>query len=470
MQRLLGVKKKDQLFEEGWLKAALKEYPSTYGIAIVSGEGDEQGMQILKQSTDKDHPALTFEVFDGIQKNFKEEHLIVSFGRSSASVPVEEQQPFVIFQNEDESPALVAFIAGDYPGFTKISSSYSPEYHVWQDELIRELGEMAELCDGDVDKLMLAFTKPGFDSKIKKLWAGKANTIVFMSQTDKYILFKDNDDLRDYPWGIVSNHLNWDKPAAAPLPATVAAKGKSLTAALTAAASAVGATVVGKLGPAPVKEKETDTAEPAMWYPPPNIFGKSLKALYRQKTREYTGVADLPSNWEERPGLPIPKGKGTIKSLADLPPVAGNTAVAATKNSPVTAQKPADPILSPLEIEAIEEEFLTKFDHDRKIVDSQNNLIGDLDVMQALEAQTPPVWEQLGCNLENFYLWKDTDWEHYAIKYPRFSSLMNLALCGIVMRQHKVVEPAKPSEKADVKAVPVVGKAAKRLLVPPKVA
>lgn len=482
MKRVIAVKNPGQLWPDAWIEAALKEHPSCSGFAAVTDSVDEAGtatgkeMSTLHNITDKDHPAFTLAAVQDLQNNFKDETVIGSFGRSSTVVSLEDAQPFVLLQNDDETPALVAFVAGEYPGFAQTGSTLSPEYHLTQKYLIPKIGQLARLCDGDIDKLMQELLDPVFKGEIETKWATRG-TVLFLSDTDKYLAFELNDLKRDYPWGRVSDHCGFDVPKEGSFPERTITAGKNLAKSLQRAVSGPvsqvpAAQVVGKLAPPP--QPDTAIPEKEYWTPPANLFGKPLKSLIRSKHRELYGSNDLPEGYN-KPGfrMEIPKGKGAIKALSDLPAVAGNTTLAKEIKAaaPVATQvtdKP-QPILSPQIVEALQEDFLTRFDHTKKVVDANNALILDPDIMSAMENQLPPVWKQVGMDLESLFSAKYPDFEDIGRKYPDFMSMLAFNMIGLLMRSYKTVEPVKPSAPASGTNVPSVPAALRKktLSLPP---
>lgn len=472
------VKNKTFAVDPEWTKRALVGYPSYYGIAAVVDDYDEAGkvtgktMQVLRQAVDKDHPALNLETFETLQEDYKEDSLVAIFKRGSGLLP-EDQQPFVLMQNEDESPALVAFVDGDYPGYIKTAATQSPAFFFVQEYLLEKINQIAQLSGGDMDVLMAELLKSTFKKDIDREMSSNRSSLTLFADNDKLISFHNNNLKREFDWGWVSNHCGLVEAEVQTVPAAVVAKGKSLASSLQpkGPVAAVPGKVVGQLAPPP----KTETAIPAeeFWYPPVNLHGKALKSAYKIKHREFYGKADLPPNWEKRPGLKVPKGRSVVKSLSDLPAVVGNTALSA---SPAAAQVSSQeqPILSPKLVEAIQEDFLTRFDYVKKVVDASNNTIEDPEVLPALENQIPPVWDQLGMDLESFFKVKYEDLLWASQKYPSFSAQMVLNLLGIVIKYAQQEDAEKPVQKPSAPAgtlqVPLGGKRAKVMVMPRKTA
>lgn len=492
MERVLGIKLPGHDVNDDWATRALAKFPSYAGVsAVVANEDGSKTMQTLHHITDKDHPAWTLEGFKELFGQFKEETVIFSMGRSATVVHAEDVMPFILTCNDDadSSAALVAYLAGDYNTYAVEGAALSPESFAVMKYLLPKLDQLVELVEGDVDKLMDQINKQVFRDDIAKMWTG-TGTVIIHSDSDKFCEFHANEELRrHYPWGVVSHHCGHGIVASS-IPDKVAAAGKSLSKSLmkampgAAAAKGPQPVVVGKLADPPVKDPVTDTA-PAVqqkWFPPANLHGKPLKSLIRQKNKEFTGINDLPPGYD-KPGffLVIPPGKvaNVLKSLADLPPVAGQSTITAGKKPPVvTLPKAIDadqPVVDPNIIEAVEEDFFTRFDHTRKVIDASNQLIMDPDIMTAMTNPIPPTWKQLGHDLEELFRATREDWQVLAHKYPAIVGDMCLFLVAEKMKDYKTVEPTvedtvKASEPAGVASVPAGAVRKKTLMMPRKTA
>lgn len=482
----IAVKSANNLIEADWATAALKVNPSFYGIATVvdnfndKDEPEGKIMQVVRSMTSKDNPSLDVAALDKMQKDYKEETIVAIFGRSSGTLLEEDLQPYTILENEDSSPALVAFLEGDFSSYAQTDGTYSPEYFAVQKFLMPRIQQIARLVDGDVDKLMTELLTPNFRDDMEKMW-GTRGTLTLYSDSDKLISVHNNPLRKSFKWGWASNHFGIGEvaPVAATLPAAVVAKGKNLARSLSASGPVAEVQppgkVVGQLAPPPVP----DTAIPKeeIWYPPASVHGKSLKNLYRNKHKQFYGTNELPDNWETRPGLKVPKGKGgTIKSLADLPRVAGQTTLVETpKSASQQVVVEEQPILSPKMVEAMQEDFLTKFDYTKKVIDVSNNAIEDPTVLPALENKFKPVWDQLGMDLESFFKVQYPELLWACQKYPVFGAQMILNLMALVIQSERPKQgeypektETKPSEPAGVRSVPSVAanKSRKVLTVP----
>lgn len=442
MSGVIAIKNKGQLLPIDWLGKAVLAFPSAIGLAAET----EGVIQVLRTN---DPAQITVDTINNMQETFKDDIVTLYLNKTAGAIKPEDMQPYVLLENEDKTPALVAFLDGDFSLYRVANSPFSDEYHCVTTHLTPKILQLAQLCEGDLEKLLKNLDTDFMRKEFAGMWKDKGTITLLSDLGVAPMSFAVNPLKREYVYGWVSNAL-LDDAKDTTLPLGVVARGKTLAASL-----------VGKLGAAPTKEPApvekpvtaTAAAPSQMWHPPSNLHGKPLKAEYRRVMRILTGVNELPEGWNERVGIPIPPGKsvdggGPIKSLSDLPAVAGNTTLAPAATTKDQVQTDGDAVLSPQVIEALEDEFATKFDYTKSVKDMSNANIPDPNVMPAMENKEPPAWKQIGLDMESLFRLKKTDWLYLAQKYPGFSALVNLNLMGIYLNS-LAKEPAKPAAQPE---------------------
>lgn len=436
MTGIIAVKNKGQIIPVEWLNKAIQAYPSAIGVASEN----EGVIQVLRSN---DPAQITVETITGMQEAFKENILTLHLTKTAGQIESEDMQPYVLLENEDKTPALVAFLDGDYTKFRVNNSKFSDAYHCVTDYLAPKILQIAEMCEGDLEKVLAALEKPFNRKDFEAMWSGNKGTLTLVSDLGiAPVSFAVNDLKREFAYGWVSDAL-----LETPLPTSVVTKGKNL-------ASSLAAKVVGQLGPAPVQEAKTDTAaapaavdvEQKFWHPPANLHGKPLKAEYRRMMKELHGINELPEKWAERVGIPIPKGK-SIKGLDQLPNVRGNLNVAAEAAAAATSKQVStefEGILGPKTIEALETDFADKYDYTKTLKDASNTDIPDPETMPAMENKGPTAWAQIGLDMESLFRLKRKDWFDIAKNHPTFSAECNLNLMGLYLNALAKEAPKQP--------------------------
>lgn len=460
MTDLIGVKNKDHLFPVEWLGKAILKCPSAIGVAACV----ESELQILRTN---DPARISIATINEMQGAFKDELLVMHLCNTAAQILPEDLQPYNILLNEDETPALVAFLSGDFSKYRQANSKYSDAYHCIQDHLKPKIIQLAKLAGGEMEAMWAELIAPMIVREFGSMWTG-TGTITLLSDMDVApVTFNVNPLKREFVYGWVSDGL-LDTQQDVPLPTSMVNKAKNLAASLTAKVTgAPGAEVVGKLGPLPEKETETAAApkienSSGTWYPPQHLHGKPLKAEYRRMMVELTGVNELPDNWQQRVGIPIPKGK-SVKGLDQLPNVVGNKNLETAKTDAARqVSTEFQGVLGPKTIEALEAKFAGDFDYTKKITDASGKPIPEPEVMPAYENKGATAWDQVGLNLESLFKLKRPDYLWLAKNHPEFTGecLMNLVgmkIADIIKENPEAFKPKAteaPSTPAGIQSVP----------------
>lgn len=199
---------------EDYLKRALENNPTAWGVSIVTPEG------IMINSGDE----CDVELIQSTCKEFNERDIIFYLCNSEVAINMEDVSPFTIVEVEEE-PKLIAYVTGEYNGFKKVDSSHPTAYHLVEDYLLPKVQNLWEMLDGDMDKVIAQIEKPLFKKELMQNATSSA-AITILASNGKAVTFAQGEGPSEYKWGWVSQ--NYGYAMAAPAAPKQEAKPKSM--------------------------------------------------------------------------------------------------------------------------------------------------------------------------------------------------------------------------------------------------
>jgi hypothetical protein len=317
----------------------------------------------------------------------------------------DSKQPFNILE-KDKKISLVAFADGEFNAFSQTDSAHSNEYHLVTNLLIPEAKQLYRLVGEDIAKFMLEIADPAKQQLFLNASVPRG-TITLLAANGAVFSFEKNERKGKFPWGWVSDTYGYAEkefPAKDEKQSTVSAmKAKLLGKPVAKPEPSLIVPAKDTSVPTVLQQKTEETAQ--LGSPPRDIHSKgALKKWYRHNA--LNGI--LPTNWSERPEVPL---KSKIKTFKDIPIVADTKPVDSKpkdvepKHIPV-ADKPKEnpqehkiPIISVGAKKDIIDKFL-------KTVDTNSAEILDPKNIQSLENRLPTFCEQVGLKgLEETFRW-----------------------------------------------------------------
>lgn len=366
------IKDKDAVVADPYLSIALEHNKSFFGSAYA-----ENGVV----SVTKKRVGVTLEAFNAVQNNadFKAKDIVFFLGSSETPMGKEHDrdiQPYKILQNAEGKTILVAFLDGKFENFVDDTVDKSHATACVEAYLRPRFQNLFDLCGGDITKFMAQLDKDttiGQDMATAMdgergsitLFAGDGSVKVFTvaddptqnvfdgffttndygykgeSLTGAAPEKKDDDDVVDDDQPIIPLKVappapkpGLGAPAAkvappAPKAALVAppapksGKPASATPLATTASMKPGAE---KVQLQQVPDKSAPVQETEILTIPGHLHGKPKKKWIKHKTQGF-----LPDDWQTIKTLEVKRT--IVKSMAELPKPAGDTA-------PVTITKP----------------------------------------------------------------------------------------------------------------------------------
>lgn len=190
---------------DDYLTLAVKENPTAWGAAIATPDG------LITSSGDA---TMDIAVMKDTFKDFDNRDFYIYLCNSESAINMDDVSPFWLL-DKDDSPLLVAFIEGSFPGFAKTGSSHPSEYHFLQDHLQPKITDLWELCDGDLLKLMAFIEKPAFKKELL-VHANPRGCVTFVAANGKALTFATGEGSCEYKWGWVSQNYGYALDAPKP--------------------------------------------------------------------------------------------------------------------------------------------------------------------------------------------------------------------------------------------------------------
>lgn len=454
-----------------YLEKVLTANPNCWGAAMVD-EGE------LKLNSGEE--GATLEFIQETMKAFADKDITFYFGHADAAlsrVDIPPHELIVKQDGDDVIPQIVGFFDGNFPAYDKAGSSHPPEYHLAVDYLIPKLEGLAEMADGDLDKVTAQLQKPYFKKELL-LTSVSRGTITLVCANGTCLTFAQSDLSAEYPWGWVSNTHGYattaapkaeepkKKPSMFAGKSTVrepAPKPDNVTAATKAIAEAVTAP---KTDGAIIKNYTVKSERP-----PAHLTRRERKDWYPQR------IGYRPAGWEKNIAVDVaydPKGKLlTFAQIKALGLEATKVMALLKNNPPKSTEKDTEPSLIPETKSetgpAVTTEILPIMSPDtrkyvkqmmadpaiQKIIAENADMITDPAKVQAIEAKFTDFARQVGATTIDDFLKLDYE-QLFNLGKERLDGLAILcwSLKNIVAAHRSKVKVEAPA----VEAAPASGK------------
>lgn len=199
----------DTFIPNEFIELALKNNSSAYGAAIIDGA---EGLKTSSGGKDE----LSVDFVKETMEAFPDRAITFYFCNSDGAVNDADLFPQILLSDGDK-PRLAVFVDANMPGFAKKDSARSAESHFVDDWLIPKFNDIAELVDGDLDKIMNYCSKDSFRKDILNQAVSRGAITLVSEKTA--LTFSTGAESREFPWGWTSNHYGYgDKAPAEPAP------------------------------------------------------------------------------------------------------------------------------------------------------------------------------------------------------------------------------------------------------------
>lgn len=186
---------------EIYLKKVLEKYNGCAGLAgVVLKDNVPETM-----CTPLDVGAKLEDV-QAMFAEYKDIPVLAWFGEPPAHT--DSIQPFPLFQTEDGSVELLAFIEGPYPQFKQADDARSEQFHVAYSKLTTMIEPIWTKHDGDVAKIMDELDNPFAAEALKGLSTGDG-LIVFMSSASRILKIGRDLTKGTFSWGYTSDPMGY---------------------------------------------------------------------------------------------------------------------------------------------------------------------------------------------------------------------------------------------------------------------
>lgn len=190
----------DQFIPNEFIELALKNNPSAYGAAIIDGA---EGLKTSSGGKDE----LTVDFVKETMEAFPNRAITFYFCNSDGAVNDADLFPQILLSDGD-TPRLAVFVDANMPGFVKKDSSRGAESHFVEDWLLPKFNDIAELVDGDLDKIMAYCSKDSFRKDVLQNAVSRGAITLVSEKTA--LTFATGDTCKEYPWGWTSNHYGFE--------------------------------------------------------------------------------------------------------------------------------------------------------------------------------------------------------------------------------------------------------------------
>jgi hypothetical protein len=204
------VREKGKLIPADYLALLEKDHKAGFSTTIVAPSG-------VKLWVRKSMGAFPAKEADEMQKHdgFKDKTIVVHYAHSNSTLLEEDLQPFVLVENEDNTPVLAVLLDGDFSGFADEKSSHTAEALCVQKAIAPRIEKLIRLTDGDLDKIMDELA----DAVTAQDWAnfmlGSRGSILVLCSNGRIqtITVEGDTSCKKFDWGWVSNtHGYGDAP------------------------------------------------------------------------------------------------------------------------------------------------------------------------------------------------------------------------------------------------------------------
>lgn len=209
---LIAVKKPGQLIPDGFIEEALRNYPTTFGIAIPDVTKGKPDLAVIALSK-----PTTLKVVQDTQASWKDRAFVMGFGYGTNGFTPESLQPFTFLRDtsSERKPTVVGFLDGEFnvgfriPGADQ--SRHSAAFFVTQKYLIDKIGRINEEAKGDLNKMFKLLGDKFTQREILLAVAPSKCTLTLISAQGHVATIAHPDEHhREYPWAWVNAHMDYE--------------------------------------------------------------------------------------------------------------------------------------------------------------------------------------------------------------------------------------------------------------------
>ena len=431
---------------DAYLELVTAANPNGYSAAFV----EDGNVKFVK-----DTAGATVDDIKETMQAYPDKDITFYFCQSDAALNQDDLPPYVLLQENKNTPLILGFIDGNFPNFAKSESSHPPEFFFAHEYLVPKFEGMAEMSE-DLNKVTAAMQKPYFKKELLLNCVSRGYvTLVCANGTD--LTFAQGDTSAEYKWGWVSNNHGY---ALAPPEEKKVEKKKG---------GIFGRSTVREPANVPPKEEIAEAVKVNVtavsiiknfkgwtvkdWAPKPSDSRSNKKDGYK------TRIGYLPPGWEQCPTVRAyydPGGK--LSTFAQMNKALGLEAAGLQKlaaNPPRMQGKdtepdkvehdqtlPAEskavtteilPIMSPPGREYIEK--LRGTEQYKKMIAENAAVINDPKKFEGYEAKFVDFAKQMGAkSMDEFAMWDDTMLFNLANDRPQEMMVMARAFINIYNR------------------------------------
>ncbi len=218
MQGVIIIKSSGESLPKDFLARALEKYTTCFGVCAVHAEAPCLFVGRMRQEN------MKLDDLHKIIEGQKDRDLLIYLGQvgEGEQVFADDFQPFTLLEDADGAAILVAALDGDFTEFAKADSAHSAESFCVQEDLLERARQIYKYHDGDLKATIDELISKRHSREIRNLMVGNRGSVVLFSANGDIPAFTAIDDptAREYPWGWVSNHLDYEvksEPKADPL-------------------------------------------------------------------------------------------------------------------------------------------------------------------------------------------------------------------------------------------------------------
>lgn len=253
-----------------FLEALVTKYPTAAVMAVIRKDSMEI-MEPIANLAVKDVPGL-LEVIR--EKDIIGERKVLWMCKSDTDIAPEDMQPFDILTAEGQKD-LVAFGEGDFTGFVRTDSAFSPEKHAIDEYLVPYVEGLCAGLGDDVPLVVKELKKPEAMKKLEgEFFSAQRGTVVLCGPDICEVLQNKNTTELKAPWGWSADSCEPPKAVEETPKVSKFARGNKPA----AATPATKATVVADEGGVWVRAPAVIQGNTAMksWFK--NVFGREIDA------------------------------------------------------------------------------------------------------------------------------------------------------------------------------------------------
>jgi hypothetical protein len=193
-----------------YLERALKNYPNAFGGAIHSKADGKDTLLVSLSDT-----GITKDELIGALADYKEQRKVLFLGDFPKGYNGADIQPFVVLEEPVGTTQMVAFMEGDFsPANPEEKTDHSNEYYAFDDILRPTLFDLFEsdAVGCDIDKMLNTIDHDSKITRTLNLLCSKRGTLTLLAVNGAIRKpVAKNELARTYPWGTVSNHLDYEE-------------------------------------------------------------------------------------------------------------------------------------------------------------------------------------------------------------------------------------------------------------------